>query len=88
MEWIIDGALTTALLALALGVLTVRDLRRACLLFIAFGAVLGVSWLRLGAPELALAEWLVGAGLTGAMLLRAVGRLPTPELGVRDDDER
>jgi uncharacterized MnhB-related membrane protein len=72
-----DGLLVIVLLALAWGSLASRDLFRGIVLFIAFGLVLATSWARLGAPDLALAEAAIGAGLTGALLLATWGRLPS-----------
>jgi energy-converting hydrogenase B subunit D len=47
---------------------------RAVVLFIAFGLLMTLAWVRLGAPDAALAETAIGTGLTGAMLLDAVGQ--------------
>ena len=60
---------------LAWAALSSRDLFRAIVLFIAFGLVLSMAWARLGAPDVALAEAAIGAGLTGALLLATWGRL-------------
>jgi multisubunit Na+/H+ antiporter MnhB subunit len=48
-----------------------RDVRRAITLFIAFGLLLALTWARLSAPDLALAEAAIGAGISGALLLAA-----------------
>ena len=47
---------------------------RAVIKFIVLGLVLALTWLRLGAPDVALAEAAVGSGLTGALLLVALRR--------------
>ena len=47
---------------------------RAVVKFIVLGLVLSLAWLRLGAPDVALAEAAVGSGLTGALLLAALRR--------------
>ncbi|MEM7012182.1 MAG: hydrogenase subunit MbhD domain-containing protein, partial [Verrucomicrobiota bacterium] len=39
--------------------------------FIGFGLIMAIAWLRLHAPDIALAEAAVGAGVTGALLLAA-----------------
>jgi multisubunit Na+/H+ antiporter MnhB subunit len=39
------------------------------------GLLVALSWVRLGAPDVALAEAAIGAGLTGALLLRSARRL-------------
>ena len=43
------------------------------------GLLVALSWVRLGAPDVALAEAAIGAGLTGAILLRSAGRLKPVE---------
>lgn len=48
--------------------------RRAVILFITFGFLLALVWARLRAPDLALAEAAIGAGLGGAMMLAAARR--------------
>lgn len=55
--------------------LSSESLFGAIVLFIAFGLSMGLAWIRLDAPDVALAEIAVGAGLTGAIFLAAVGAL-------------
>lgn len=73
-EWLFDAVLASLLLALAVGALHARNRYAGVLLFIAFGLVLALIWARLGAPDLALAEAAIGAGLTGVLLLSALAR--------------
>lgn len=70
-----DLVLGLTLLITALGVFSSRDLFRAVIMFIAFGLLLALVWVRLEAPDLALAEAAIGAGLTGVLLIDAVGHL-------------
>jgi energy-converting hydrogenase B subunit D len=70
-ELALDVLLVLTLLALAWRALAVRDLFRAAVLFIVFGLLMSIAWARLYAPDLALAEAAVGAGLTGVLLVRA-----------------
>ena len=72
LEWSLDILLVTALLATAIATLSSRDLFRAVVVFIAFGLLMAVAWVRLQAPDIALAESAIGAGLTGVLLLDAV----------------
>ncbi len=74
---VLDVLLVAALMALAWATLESRDARRGVVLFIAFGLVLAVVWARLAAPDVALAEAAIGAGLSGALLLAAVRDEPT-----------
>lgn len=70
-----DLLIIGALVWSAARALTVADLFRGVVLFIVFGLLMALAWARLGAPDLALAEAAIGAGLTGALLLDAVGHL-------------
>ncbi len=72
---IFDLLLAAALLWSAAQALTTPDLFRAVVLFIIFGLLMALAWVRLNAPDIALAEAAIGAGLTGALLLDAVGPL-------------
>ncbi len=68
---VVDMMLGLALVALSLRVVTGGSLFRDIVLFILFGLLVALSWARLGAPDLALAEAAIGAGLTGALMLMA-----------------
>lgn len=70
-----DGLLAAALLWSAWRTLATPDIFRAVILFIVFGLLLTLAWARLAAPDIALAEAAIGAGLTGALLLDAIGVL-------------
>lgn len=70
-----DILLAFALLWSALRAMTAPDLFRAVVLFIVFGLLMALAWARLDAPDIALAEAAIGAGLAGALLLDTVGHL-------------
>ncbi|GAA5234775.1 DUF4040 domain-containing protein [Verticiella sediminum] len=70
-----DLLLAAGLVYVAWRALGVRDLFTAIVLFIAFGLLMALCWVRLDAPDIALAEAAIGAGLTGALLLDALGHL-------------
>jgi uncharacterized MnhB-related membrane protein len=70
-----DLLLIASLLWSAARTLITADVFRAVVLFIVFGLLMALAWARLGAPDIALAEAAIGAGLTGALLLDAVGHL-------------
>jgi energy-converting hydrogenase B subunit D len=76
-----DVLLVAALLWSAARAITVQDLFRAVVLFIVFGLLMALAWARLGAPDIALAEAAIGAGLTGALLLDTVGHLRAGKAG-------
>lgn len=67
-----DLLLAAGLLWSAARAVTTQDLFRAVVLFIVFGLLMALSWARLDAPEVALAEAAIGAGLSGALLLDTV----------------
>ncbi len=75
IEWLLDGLLVLALLVTAAAALWSRDLFRAVVVFIAFGLLMALAWVRLQAPDIALAETAIGAGLTGVLLLDAARHL-------------
>ncbi|MGB9440951.1 MAG: hydrogen gas-evolving membrane-bound hydrogenase subunit E [Desulfobacterales bacterium] len=70
-----DGVLALVLLVLAWQLLRSPNLFKAIVLFISFGLMLSLAWVRLKAVDIALAEAAIGAGLTGALFLTALDRL-------------
>ena len=70
-----DGILALILLVLAWRLLRSPDLFKAVVLFISFGLMMSLAWVRLKAVDIALAEAAIGAGITGALFLTALGRL-------------
>jgi multisubunit Na+/H+ antiporter MnhB subunit len=72
---LIDWILALMLLALAWRMLSTRDLFQAVVLFISFGLLMALVWARMSAPDLALADAAIGAGVTGALFLAAYGAL-------------
>lgn len=70
----LDLLLVTALLWSGLQSLVSRNLFRSIVLFIVFGLFMALAWVRLDAPDLALTETIIGAGITGALLLNGVGQ--------------
>jgi uncharacterized MnhB-related membrane protein len=70
----VDVLLALGIVAVAWRALTVDSAFVGVVLFIAFGLLMSLAWTRLAAPDIALAEAAIGAGLTGALLLDAVTR--------------
>ena len=75
MSQVFDVLLVLTMVWLAWRSLADRDLFRAVLTFVMLGLLLAVAWVRLRAPDVALAEAAVGAALTGALLLSALARM-------------
>ena len=73
LAWhLLDTLLAALVLGLGWAAVSSRDLSRSVVFFIAFGLLLAIVWARLGAPDLALAEAAIGAGLAGALFLSAL----------------
>lgn len=64
---------------LALWTVATRDTYAAVVGFVAYGMLLTLVWVRLRGFDVALTEAALGSGLTGAMLIRAAGRLRETE---------
>jgi multisubunit Na+/H+ antiporter MnhB subunit len=68
---VFDGLLCLGLLGLAWAAMYSLGLFRSVVLYMVFGLLMAVAWTRLQALDLALAEAIIGAGVTGALLLNA-----------------
>ncbi len=72
---IFDLLLALAIVALAVAALSVRDLYAMIVVFVIFGLLSALAWVRLSAPDVALAEAAIGTGVTGALLLKTLHHL-------------
>ena len=79
---LLDLLLAGLVIGLGWATVSSRELTRSVVFFIAFGLLLAIVWARLRAPDLALAEAAIGAGLSGALLLSALRDEPR-----RTDDD-
>jgi len=79
MLWTFDTLLGLGLLWVAWRTLACADLFKGIVLFVAFGLLMALAWVRLDAPDIALAEAAIGAGVTGALLMAALARLRASE---------
>lgn len=82
---ILDVLLAVTLLVVAWYALASPDLFRAVILFIVLGLMISLVWVRLGAPDVAMAEAAVGSGLTGALLLSTLSHMRRSK---RQDDSK
>lgn len=86
MSTLIDSVMVLGMLAVALTSILSTSIFRAVIFFILLGLTLAVAWIRLDAPDIAIAEAAIGAGITGVLLLdtlghlRKKGHLKTPDL--------
>lgn len=70
-----DIILAPVLVLLAWQVLWVKDLFVGIVLFIFFGLLCALAWVELDAPDIAMVEAAIGAGLIGALLLGSLGHI-------------
>lgn len=68
-------ALAGLLLAIAAWTILARQTFTAVLVFIVYGLLLSLVWVRLSAVDIALTEAAIGSGVTGMLLLSAAARL-------------
>ena len=70
-----DILLVATLLWLAWRLLVTDNIFKGVVLFISFGLLMALAWVRLRAPDVALAEAAIGAGLAGPLFLSALRRM-------------
>ena len=85
MRAVVSLVVVLLLLWLAVWTVVARDAFLAVAGFIAYGLLLSLVWVRLYGIDVALTEAAIGGGLTGALLLAAVGRLRGTEAAARSE---
>lgn len=83
MPLVFDATLALSLVVLAWAGLRARNLFTGIVIFVLFGLLIAIAWVRLYAPDIALAEAAIGSGLTGALLMAALGRFESRP-GIRE----
>jgi len=89
LDWLFDWLLGLTMLWLGIRVVSGAALLNSILSFIGLGILMALAWVRLNAPDVALAEAALGSGITGALLLSALNRLrsaTTVQNKHRDED--
>jgi len=71
-----DLILAASLIWLAYRLLVSDNFFTSVVLFLSFGLFMAMAWVRLRAPDVAMAEAAIGAGLTGALFLSALRGVP------------
>jgi uncharacterized MnhB-related membrane protein len=79
MTPVVGFVVALLLLGLAIWTVVARDAFLAVAGYVAYGLLLALVWVRLHGIDVALTEAAIGGGLTGALLLGAVGRLRSTE---------
>lgn len=85
-DWLFDGLLGLTMLWLGIRAVSGGELLGSIMSFIGLGILMALTWVRLRAPDLALAEAALGSGVTGALLLAALNRLRGAE-NLRDPSD-
>ncbi|MEW6523361.1 MAG: hydrogenase subunit MbhD domain-containing protein [Bacillota bacterium] len=62
------------LIVAAISVARTRDLVSAVIIFAAYGLAMAIIWQMLRAPDIAITEAAIGAGLTSLLFLAAIAR--------------
>jgi len=72
--WILDLLLLLYLVVCAVGVMRTDDLLSAVILFSSYSMVMAIVWQQLNAPDIAITEAAVGAGITSMLFVAAISR--------------
>ncbi|HIY04721.1 MAG TPA: DUF4040 domain-containing protein [Candidatus Anaerotignum merdipullorum] len=64
---VIQGLLVLFLIVSAIAVSVVRNLFLAVIIFMGYSSVMAIIWIFLGAPDLAITEAAVGAGISSVL---------------------
>lgn len=70
----LDVLLLLFLVATALAAVYAKDLLVAAVIFSGYSLIMAIVWQQLGAPDLALTEAAVGAGVTTVLFVIAISR--------------
>ena len=74
MIWILDLLLLLYLVVCAIEVMRTDDLLSAVILFSSYSMVMAIVWQQLNAPDIAITEAAVGAGITSMLFVAAISR--------------
>lgn len=77
-----DTILVLLLIAIAVWSVVARDAFSAIVIFMGYGLLLSLAWVRLAAVDVALTEAAIGSGVTGMLMLNAVARLRGAQSGI------
>lgn len=79
MDALLDLALVMMLLVMAGWSILTRRMFSAVVIFMVYGLLLALAWVRLAAVDVALTEAAIGSGVTGMLLLNAAAALSATE---------
>jgi uncharacterized MnhB-related membrane protein len=72
--WVIDLLLLIFLVVCAISVITTKDLLSAVIIFSTYSLVMAIVWQQLNAPDIAITEAAVGAGITTMLFVAAISK--------------
>ena len=75
-----DIGLVALLVGMGTWMIVVRDTLIAVIVFVIYGLLMAIAWVRLWAIDVALTEAAIGSGITGMLLLSAAARLRNSEM--------
>ncbi len=74
MATILDMLLLLFLIVCAISVARTRDLLSAIIIFAAYSLIMAVVWQQLEAPDIAITEAAIGAGVTSLLLIATISK--------------
>jgi len=74
MATILDMLLLLFLIVCAISVARTRDLLSAVVIFAAYSLIMAVVWQQLEAPDIAITEAAIGAGVTSLLLIATISK--------------
>lgn len=79
MALVFDIGIVSLLIAIGAWMIMARDTLVAVIIFVVYGLLMSIAWVRLSAVDVALTEAAIGSGITGMLLLSAAARLRQTE---------
>jgi multisubunit Na+/H+ antiporter MnhB subunit len=83
MQLVFDVMLLALVLATGAWSILARGMMTAVIVFIVYGLLLALAWVRLGAIDVALTEAAIGSGVTGMLLISAAARFARDPAALR-----
>ncbi len=74
MSIVLDTLLLSFLIVCAVAVARTRDLLSAIIIYAAYSLIMAVIWLQLEAPDIAITEAAIGAGVTTLLLIATISK--------------
>ncbi|MFQ6136346.1 MAG: Na(+)/H(+) antiporter subunit B [Candidatus Hydrothermarchaeales archaeon] len=74
MIWLLDLILLLFLVVCSLEVIRTKDLLSAVVIFSAYSLVMSIIWQQLDAPDIAITEAAVGAGITTMLFIATISK--------------